>query len=308
MSIEATSWALSVNGLQDATERAILLGLANHATRDGSAAWPSVATLAEYAVCSTRTVQRRLRSLEGRGFIQKGDQRLVNHLQANHRPVVYDLPIGVTHRHPSTGSEETGVTPGASRGDTAGTAGVTPVSPKPSMNHPEPSTPPIVPPTGDGEQGQLLTAEAPKQPATFVYPDAFEQLWAAWPKKGDNKRPAHASWVKVTQGTSKRPAQVTPEQLQQAVEQFAADPNLPDPATEGSYIPAMTTWLNQGRWENGPLPARRRGGNRPQAGDTDRAMRRGLSAAQRYRQLEESNYQAPQQSQEPRMITDRRTA
>lgn len=304
MSIEATSWALNVETVPDSTARVVLLGLANHAGRDGSAAWPSVATLAEYAVCSTRTVQRKLRELETRGLVRKGDQRLVSHLSADRRPIVYDLPIGVSFCRPAA---EDGVTPVTQRGDTAGTDGVTPVSPKPSRNHPEPSSPPVVPQTGDSEQGELLVTETPKARRGYAYPDAFEEFWKAWPKPGDNKRPAFTAWERVVKGTSKRPARSTVDELQQAVEAFAADPNLPNPETDAQWIPAASTWLNQDRWASGPLPPRARSSNRPQAGDTDRAMRRGLSAAQRYRQLEETNYQAPQQ-QGPRMITERRTA
>lgn len=300
MSIEATSWALNVETVPDSTARVVLLGLANHAGRDGSAAWPSVATLAEYAVCSSRTVQRKLRELEARGLVRKGDQRLVGHLPADRRPVVYDLPIGVSFCRPAA---EDGVTPMTERGDTTGTDGVTPMSPKPSMNHPEPSTP-LSPP--GGEQGELLTAEAPKPRRGYAYPDAFEEFWKAWPKPGDNKRPAFTAWERVVKGTSKRPARSTVEELQQAVEAFAADPNLPNPETDAQWIPAASTWLNQDRWASGPLPPRARSGNRPQAGDTHRAMQRSLSASEAYRQLEQSDYQPPQQ--QPRMITERRTA
>lgn len=299
MSIEATSWALNVDTVPDSTARVILLGLANHASRDGSAAWPSVATLAEYAVCSGRTVQRKLRDLEALGLLQKGDQRLVTHLPADRRPVVYDLPVGVTICRPVT---ESGVTPMTRRGDTAGTDGVTPLSPKPSMNHPEPSNPPK-PPKGGGEQQQLLAPEdTPKRPRGFVYPDSFERFWAAWPKPGDTKRTAHTAWLKATEGTSKLPARVTAAELQQAVETFAADPNLPDPETEARFIPAAATWLNQDRWENGPLPGRGRTNSRPVAGDTHRAMQRSHTAAQKYRALEESGTQ-----QGPHLI-ERRTA
>lgn len=285
MSIEATAWALNVETVPDSTARVILLGLANHAGRDGSAAWPSVATLAAYAVCSDRTVQRKLRDLEARGLLRRGDQRLVNHLPADRRPTVYDLPIGATICHPVT---EDGVTPVTERGDTTGRHGVTPMSPKPSMNHPEPSNPPN-PPTGGG-QGELIPAEPveEKRPAAAVYPDAFEAVWAAWPKRRTDtagKKAAHASWTRAVHGTAKRPARVTAAELQEAVERLAADPNLPPE----QYQPNLTTWLNQDRWLNGPYAPRGGSGNRPQAGDTHRAMQRSYSAAEKYRQLEEAD-------------------
>ena len=303
MSIEATAWALSVTGLEDATERAILLGLANHATRDGTAAWPSIATLAEYAVCSTRTVQRRLRGLEARGLVRKGDQRLVDHLQANHRPVVYDLPLGVTQRHPSTDPGPAGVTPGADRGDTGDAVGVTAVSYKPSlepsMNRPSPQSPP------GGEQAELLAAPETSPAAADGYPDSFEDAWAAWPKRRTDsagKKAAHAAWHRAVVGTAKRKPRTTAGAILDAVKAYAADPNLPPE----QYMPNMTTWLNGDRWENGPLPPRGGGSGRPAAGDTHRAMERSLTASERYRQLEENGYQPPQQ-QAPQ-IEGRRTA
>lgn len=295
MSIEATAWALRINAVPDSTARVVLLGLANHAGADGTAAWPSIATLAEYAVCSTRTVQRKLRELESRSLIRRGDQRLIAHLPVDRRPVVYDLPIGVTACHPA----ETGVTPVTERGDTAGTDGVTPVSYKPSMNHPEPSLPPK-PPTG-GEQDTLLEVPAPEKSAG--YPEAFEAAWAAWPKRRDTagKKAAHTSWARAVVGTKARPARVDAATVQAAVERLAADPNLPP----DQYLPNMTTWLNNDRWENGPLPVRGGTGNRPAAGDTQRAMSRSLTAAQKYRMLEENGYQPPAPGTATRQLTER---
>ncbi|MEV7262735.1 helix-turn-helix domain-containing protein [Micromonospora aurantiaca] len=54
------------------TERLVLVAIVAHANADG-AAWPSVATVAEYVGCSERTVQRALRRLVevGRLLVQK---------------------------------------------------------------------------------------------------------------------------------------------------------------------------------------------------------------------------------------------
>ena len=134
MSFEATTWALNIEGVNDSTSRVILLGLASHAHKDGTAAWPSVATLAAYAVCSERTVHRRLRELEEAGLIRRGDQLLVGHLPPGRRPVVYDLPVGVSVWRTDRGDNLSGVSPRASRGDTGGSEGVTTVADKPSLS------------------------------------------------------------------------------------------------------------------------------------------------------------------------------
>lgn len=49
----------------------LLIGIANHAHPDGQHSWPSVPTLAKYAHCDTRTVQRNLRALEDDGWIKQ---------------------------------------------------------------------------------------------------------------------------------------------------------------------------------------------------------------------------------------------
>lgn len=156
MSFVATTWALKIGGVQDATSRVILLGLAEHAHEDGSSAWPSVATLAKYAVCSERTVHRRLRELEEAGMIRRGDQQLVAHLPSNRRPIVYDLPVGVTVWHTSRDDIRTGVSPEAARGDTPGTSGVTAVADKPSL---EPSIEPSSSSSAIDEPGQRKDVE-----------------------------------------------------------------------------------------------------------------------------------------------------
>lgn len=52
-----------------ASERDVLLALADHADHDGDNAWCSVGRLAYKLGCATRTVQRNLRSLEQRGVL-----------------------------------------------------------------------------------------------------------------------------------------------------------------------------------------------------------------------------------------------
>lgn len=167
----------------------------------------------------------------------------------------------------------------------------------------EPTTP--LPP-----EGELLATPEPstRKRAAFVYPDAFERFWSVWPKPGDTKRTAHTAWEKATRGSSRRPARITVEALQTAVEAYAADPHLPEP----QYIPAASTWLNQDRWENGPLPPRGGSRNRPEAGDTHRAMHQSHDAAEVYRALESSGFYDPQPAHDltarPPMQLTRRTA
>lgn len=154
MSVEALAIALRHSRAHTATTKLVLLGIANHDGDGGS--WPSVATLATYALCSTRQVQRAVDELEQLGeverIVQKGGTRWTSEHRrpnlyrfllrcppdcdrtANHRtrrstgPMVdLELPDdGVTPMSPHDPDLSTGVTPMSPQG-------VTPMSPEPSI-------------------------------------------------------------------------------------------------------------------------------------------------------------------------------
>lgn len=105
------AWAIERAPNVPAVAALTLVGLANHADRDGSGSYPSVATLARYARKSERAVQRDLRQLEAAGVISLGDQRKVAHLDSRYRPAVYDLAMP---------RDDADVTPTGSRGDAGG--------------------------------------------------------------------------------------------------------------------------------------------------------------------------------------------
>ncbi|MFC4148080.1 helix-turn-helix domain-containing protein [Micromonospora mangrovi] len=93
------------------TERLIMVAIAAHTNRDGDA-WPSVATIADYAGVSVRTVQRTLAKLVHLG-------RLAVRQVATLATRIYRLLSG----HPGTSggdSQRGGVTNDATRGDTQG--------------------------------------------------------------------------------------------------------------------------------------------------------------------------------------------
>lgn len=131
MSLEATVWALKHAPVPggDPLALLVLIGLANHAAADGTGARPSVATLAEYARCSARSVHTKLRMLETAGLIVRGDQQAVAHLRADRRPTVWDLAVdGVQQVHavqqPVQAVEPHGVHATTSRGEQPGIHGV----------------------------------------------------------------------------------------------------------------------------------------------------------------------------------------
>lgn len=113
----------------------IAIALAEHAHHDGSGAYPSIATLALKARCSERQVQRAIRDLVALGEITidpNAGPRGVN---------VYTFTLTVTT--PVSPRQNVTPTNRTARGDKSGINGVTPVSPKPSLepslNRPTPS-------------------------------------------------------------------------------------------------------------------------------------------------------------------------
>lgn len=163
MSIEAMTSVLS-SKVGDSTSKLVLLAYANHARKDGTAAWPSKAGVADYAEVDPKTVQRHLRKLEKAGWIRRGDQRLVAHFRADRRPVVYDVAMTEATRLAWVDDQQRGDTlpPRATRGPVetdaqrednlsprdeshGGTSetsrGDTAVSPKPSRTVHTPPTP-----------------------------------------------------------------------------------------------------------------------------------------------------------------------
>ena len=126
MSVQAMAWVLE-HSKATGNDRLVLLAIANHASKEGTEAWPSVPLIAREARVSQRTVTRALKRLAALGELEV--MRGQGMSQGQYRPNLYAMP-GVTLCPPSNDS---GVTPHASRGDKHGKSGVTPVADKPSL-------------------------------------------------------------------------------------------------------------------------------------------------------------------------------
>ncbi|MBW3095361.1 helix-turn-helix domain-containing protein [Bifidobacterium sp. 64T4] len=93
MSMKAVLWALydvPQEKVRGAALRTLLV-LADHADTKGKGAYPSQKRLCALTGYSRRTIQETLKDLENEGLIHRGDQRLVSHVAANYRPIVWDL-------------------------------------------------------------------------------------------------------------------------------------------------------------------------------------------------------------------------
>lgn len=166
------TWALT-SKVGQAQRKLVLWAYANHAHKDGRNAAIGKPTIAEYAECDEKTVTRHVKVLLRDGWMRLGDQRQVEYIRADRRPVVYDLAMSEATRlewaaeHAANGgtgcppvepepgdmalsprAADHGGTSGASRGDKA-------VSPEPRTNH-NPPTP------ASGEQLPACSRPGPR--------------------------------------------------------------------------------------------------------------------------------------------------
>ncbi|GEA84408.1 hypothetical protein GCM10009774_16120 [Cellulomonas gelida] len=229
---------------------ALLLVLADIANDEGRG-WPSVATLARRVNRDERNVQRALSVLVGAGAVAREERR--------GRATAYTVTPGVGA---TPGAQ---VTPGVGATPTPG-ADVTPppasASPAPGVDVTQNPLPTLTEP-----EGEPSPARASQDVAV---PDAFDEFWAAYPRRTDKKR-ARAAWAKA-----RRSHDAT--QLVQWARAFAADPNLP----ESQFVPHPSTWLNGERWTDLPLPARHQSQTAQQAVQSKnlRSLERNVRAVQ----------------------------
>ena len=99
---------------------------------------------------------------------------------------------------------------------------------------------------GTGEQGNRGTGEeetsspaAPSMPT----PPGFDAFWDEYPRRV-GKQAAIKAWMKAVKRT-------TPSAILGGALRLAQDPNRED-----QFTPHPATWLNEGRWEDDPLPDR----------------------------------------------------
>jgi hypothetical protein len=137
-----------------------------------------------------------------------------------------------------------------------------PSSEKPKLENPTEENPMLGNPTLKNTNTKKTIDKKTKELSSNK---AFDQFWATYPRK-TAKGNARIAYQKALD-------RVSPEELQQAVESFANDPNLP----EEQFIPHASTWLNQERWSDGPLPQRVR---KPVSSDNARAILESAMALQ----------------------------
>lgn len=176
MSVEAIAWVLNEAADVPSSAVAALIGLANHATPDGRNAYPTQKLLARYARKSDRQVRRDLADLEARGLIRRGDQRIVEHIPIDRRPVVYDLVMARRkdldgRTSTSARTSTSGRTPVTKRPDAHVRTGRTPTSYKP---YEEPSRTVLTHDARASEPRQQPQTPPPRPDGLTEIPDDFQ--------------------------------------------------------------------------------------------------------------------------------------
>lgn len=91
MSLRAMLWAMDEAPVESATERLILIYLADYASDDGTGIFPAMQKIAERSGFSRSTVKRTVKRLADRGVLAPGDERLVGHYREDKRPNVWNI-------------------------------------------------------------------------------------------------------------------------------------------------------------------------------------------------------------------------
>lgn len=217
MSVKALHWALTEAPVDDPTEALVLVALADNAHDDGRNAWPSQATLARKARVTDRTVRRILSKLESEQLISRGDQRLVEHLPADRRPVVWNLDVTRVRSDLDGRTPTSARTPVTERPDTdVRSRPDTDVRQTVPMNRPE-----LLEPRKRGTRlpaADWLTTEMRGYAEERGYTDRqiralaedFADYWAAQPGQKGVKLDWPATWRRWVRNTREQPAGRTP--------------------------------------------------------------------------------------------------
>lgn len=102
-------------------------------------------------------------------------------------------------------------------------------------------------PASSVSQRTITTELEPlKQESLNNVSEFFDDFWNLYPRK-QGKGKAKEAFTKAVKTAGL-------DAVMSGARRYASDPNLPDP----QFVPLPTTWLNQERWDDGPLPLNRK--------------------------------------------------
>lgn len=238
------------------SEKMVLLVIADHASDDGTEAWPSQRLIAEKASLTIRTVQRCINNLQAEGWLHM-DKRAGGSINCrdDRRPNKYTIHLGKLRGEI--------VSPRKKRGEIEAIdeAKLTPATGRNTrpMNHPKET--PVETPTSE---------------------ISFEDFYKVYPRK-TAKGAAKKAWDKLA-----------PEDHQKALEgalRYANDPNRDE-----SFTAYPATWLNAERWLDEPLPPRKFTQEEIKARELLEARAKAEVERLRSQKIDEENRRAQQQA------------
>jgi hypothetical protein len=215
MSVEAISAVLH-NSKATGTRKLVLIGIANHEGDGG--AWPTIDTLGKYAGCTRTTVKDAIRWLVKNGELQVFPQAGGNaNTRPDRRPNLYKVLVRPYGGRVSDSRRQNDGRNELTRGAEMTLAG----------GEGSPPNRPIEP--------SLLEID-------FSITTTFDRFWSNYPRKTAIGAARDSFAKAIRKG-------VSPSKMIDAAARFRDDPNRED-----EFTPHASTWLNQGRYDDGPLP------------------------------------------------------
>jgi hypothetical protein len=276
VSLEAVAWVLNDAPDLPAHCVGVMVGLANHADPDGKGAFAAQGRLSGYSRKTDRQVRRDLEQLESLGLIRRGDQRLVAHIPADKRPIVWDLamdrrieerPVDVTDpygvdepvdnskrpdarvradvhdRTPTTGRRSPG---GRKRPDAHVPPDIddrTSMAERPDVHVLQTVLEPKATTTTSRASADAAAPQTEAQPRQRK-PDPlarFDEFWKIYPKKKAPDAAKKAFAKAVSNGAD-------PQAIIDGAIAYALECRMKEP----QYVKYAQGWLNDGRWQDEP--------------------------------------------------------
>lgn len=230
-----------------ATTKHVGLTLSLHMSEIGDSCFPSIDTLAAETSRSKGSILEAIRALELGGFILVDRPKKTG--RGHKSSYVAVIPRTVLS---AARSQSASPSPATLNGDEPETVPPPDRFPETVLSAPTNGTDSPEERSGERTGGRTAEDEELRNPPA-VPPstgDSFDHFWSTYPRRA-GKRAARAAFERALK---RAPAST----IIAGAERYRDDPNL-----EPSFTAHPSTWLNQDRWEDEPLP--------PRAGTRDRA-------------------------------------
>lgn len=231
MSGQCTGWVMR-HGPTDRAMRAVLLTIADAANADGEHAHPGIEAMQRGSLYSRRSVFDALDRLVADGWIDVEEEG-----GGRGKATVYRVLMRRRETVQSSHSSE----------PVNGAETVQPDARNGAVCDIDTSSPTDTP-NGVNDNARAVARSTSNADVDVSW---FDKFWSVYPRRV-GKGAARKAWDKVARHCERHADAPSLRDICNAAWRYANDPNLP----ELQFVPHPATWLNQERWEDGPLPAR----------------------------------------------------